>query len=380
MAENGGRVDAGLLGQVAKVVKIVDRRAGATELLVEFLGGKSPEKAIHYPALCPQQVTQGDLVLLNTTAIGLGLGTGGYHFVIANLSQSAVEPGGEIPTGHTMKLRYTPLQVRCLAVEEPDSPYHETLERAQSLDGMPVVAAGLHSQLAPICAAIKAHTAGKARIAYIMSDTASLPFAFSRLAEELQKKGLVDITITAGQAFGGDLEAVNVYSALLAAKAAAQADVAVLCQGPGNIGTETLFGFGAIYQGEGVNAVGALGGVALAAVRMSFADPRPRHRGVSQQFLVSLGRVALCRAIVVLPRLEEKKLLPLREQLTESGISGRHEVVIEEGETGLEELRRLDIKVSSMGRSVDEDREFFLAAAAAGAAAAKRYGLRGNSA
>jgi len=374
VSPRGQARQAGLFAEIGRVAEVIEGGGEAQELLVELPHRPTPEPALLYLGLCPQPVAKGDTVLLNTTAVRLSLGSGGYHFVIAKLN--APEAAGQVAApGHIMKLRYTPLQVRCLAAEEPQSPSHEALQQADSIAGMPVVVAGLHSQVAPIAAAVKAHTAGKARIAYIMNDTACLVLAFSRLVEELRNKGLIDITITTGQALGGDLETVNIYSGLLAAKLAAKADLAILAQGPGNVGTDTLFGFGAIYQGEAVNAVAVLGGLPVAALRLSFVDPRPRHQGVSQQFLISLGRVALRRAVVALPKLEEKKLRLLRKQLKDWGISRRHEVVMEEGEAGLEELRRLGIKVSSMGRSMEEDREFFLAAAAAGMAAAKRVNL-----
>jgi hypothetical protein len=372
MDERSFDPEVGLIEECGLVVGVVESRNGANELLVALPGRITPEKAIMYPSLTCQPVVSGDKVLLNTTAVNLELGTGGYHFVISKLDSHQEHLPLGAGAGHIMKLRYTPMQVSCLAVEEQRSPFHEAMQQADNIAGMPVVVAGLHSQLAPIAVAIHAETRGKARIVYIMNDTACLALGFSRLVDELQNKQLIDMTITSGQAFGGDMEAINIYSALLAAKTAAGADVAIVAQGPGNVGTDTLYGFGAIYQGEAVNAVGVLGGLPVAAARMSFADPRPRHRGISQQFLVSLGRVALCRALVPLPELEQAKLSLLHEQLGEASVNVRHEILIEDGEPGLEELARLGISASSMGRGVEEDREFFLAASAAGRTAAKR--------
>jgi len=372
VSEDSKKRGAGLSIEYGRVVKILAKRRDAVELLVELSNPAAPEKAIFYPQLGPEPIDVGDSVLLNTTAVRLGLGTGGYHFVIRRLRKGSRKTEIDAAGGHIMKLRYTPMQIRCLAAEEPQSPHHEVLAEAQSIEGMPVVVAGLHSQIAPIAAAIKAETKGKAKIVYIMNDTACLALGFSRLVAELKEKRLIDATITAGQAFGGDLEAVNIYSALLAAKKAAGADVAIIAQGPGNVGTETLFGFGSIYQGEAINAVGILGGTPVAAVRLSFADARPRHRGISEQCLVALGKVALHKSLVVLPKIEKEKLDLLQQQLADSGICQRHEVVIEEGEAGLKELQRLGVKVVSMGRGIDEDREFFLAAAAAGLAAGKQ--------
>lgn len=363
--------EVGLLEECGIVVGSLGKRNGAEEVLVALPGRSAPETAIVYPSLFHQPLVSGDRVLLNTTAVTLGLGSGGCHFVISKLDRAPEEPPTYAAPGHIMKLRYTPMQVRCMAVEEQESPFHETLRSADSIQGMPVVVASLHSQVAPIAAAIKAQTGGKARIAYVMNDTACLALGFSTTIPELQRSELLDVTITAGQAFGGDLEAVNVFSALLAAKHVAEADVAIIAQGPGNVGTETLFGFGSIYQGEALNAVGVLGGLPIAAARMSFADARPRHQGLSRQFLISLGRVASARSEVVLPELDTSKLSILQTQLKEEGIPARHRVVVEVGEAGLSELQRLSVRASTMGRNVQDDREFFLAAAAAGAWAGK---------
>lgn len=354
------------------IVGSLEKRDGAEVVLVSLPGRAAPEPAIVYPSLFHQPLVSGDRVLLNTTAISLGLGTGGYHFVIAKIDKDTVVPPADAPSGHIMKLRYTPMQVRCLAVEEQASPYHEVLRAADSISGMPIVVASLHSQLAPIAAGIKAHHSRAARIAYIMNDTACLAMGFSTTVPELKRCGLIDTTITAGQAFGGDLEAVNIYSALLAAKHVAQADVTIVAQGPGNVGTETLFGFGSIYQGEVLNAVSVLGGIPIAAARLSFADSRPRHQGLSQQFLISLGHVALRSTDIVLPELDQEKLSILQAQLNEVGIDAHHRVVIESGEGGIAELQRLAVHTSTMGRGVQDDPAFFLAAAAAGAWAGKQ--------
>jgi len=357
--------------EIGRITGIDSTRPGAWELSVALPGRAASEKAVFYPALAPSQLSVGDYVILNTSAVRLNLGTGGLHFIIAKIAADLAEQNPAPPVGHIMKLRYTPLQIPCLAVEEQLSPFHEILAQADNLAGLPVVVAGLHSQIAPIAAAVKAETGGKAKIAYIMNDSGALPISFSRLVANLKDKGLLEVTITAGQAFGGDLEAVNLYTALLAAKYAAESDLAIVAQGPGNVGTESLFGFGAIYQGEAINAISILKGRPVAALRLSFADPRVRHQGVSRQCLIALGRVALVPANLVLPDLEAAKLLLLKKQLIDEGLLSRHQLIIETGEPGLEELSRRELAVTTMGRGFEADKEFFLAAAAAGRAAAK---------
>ncbi len=360
--------------EVGLVLGIEGERPGAQDLSVKV--DQAEERAINYTQLLGE-IAPGEQVLLNTTAVRSKLGTGGYHFVMKRAGQ---EDGPDRPAGRQtggvgriVKLRYTPLQFRCTTVEEQDSPYREAIESCEELGRMPVVVAALHSHLAPAAAAVKG-LAPEARIAYIMNDAAALPLAFSKLVPALKEAGLIDATITIGQAFGGDYEAVNVYTGLLAAKAVVGADVAIVAQGPGNVGTETDWGFGSIAQGDHVNAVGVLGGMAIAVPRISFADPRPRHRGVSMQTLVALGKVALAQAVVSVPMMEEEKLEIVRRQLDDAGIIERHDVLIIKGEIGLEVMAQRGIEAKTMGRTAQEDPEFFLAAGAAGALAAESLG------
>lgn len=354
-----------LTRSVGRVISVDLVRGDALELTVDVAGETG--RALAYVSLVGQ-VRAEDEVLLNTTAVRKNLGTGGYHFVIANLSSPASDDDG---VGHIVKVRYTPVQHTVLSVEEEDSPERRAIDEFESLGGMPVVIGQLHSQLAPAAAAIKRQTHPAARVAYIMTDSAALPIAFSRNVHELRSKGLIDTTITTGQAFGGEIEAVNVYTGLIAAKEVARADAVVICPGPGNVGTGTTYGFSSIEQGEIVNAVGTLGGTPIAIARISFADPRPRHQGLSHHTLTALGRIALTRCILALPMMDQMRLVAIQAQIDHSAISYKHKVRIVDGNPGIAHLQERGFRLSSMGRSFDEDPEFFLAASAAGAAAAQ---------
>ena len=347
-----------------RVLSIDASLRDALELTVEIGGEKSV--AIAYTQLVGR-VEPGDEVLVNTTAVTKRLGTGGCHFVIANLSR---EDGEHTDEGHVVKARYTPVQHTVLSVEEEDSPHRGVIEAFESLDSIPIVIGQLHSQLAPASAAVKRLTRNRARVAYVMTESASLPLAFSRSVAQLRDKGLLDSTITVGQAFGGELEAVNIYTGLIAAKEASHADAVIVCPGPGNVGTGTLYGFSSIEQGEIVNAVNLLGGSAIAVARISFADPRPRHQGLSHHTITSLGRVALTRCTLALPMMDQMRLLAVEEQIAHSAICHRHRTRIMDGRPGIIELQEKGIEVSSMGRGFEDDEEFFLSASAAGALAA----------
>ena len=182
--------------------------------------------------------------------------------------------------GHVVKARYTPSQTMVLGVDEQDSEHHAVLADADDLAGLPVVVADLHSALPAILAGLR-ETAPSLRVAYVMTDGGALPIDFSRTVAGLREAGWLEASVTVGQAFGGDLEAVNVHTGLLAAHHVVGADVVVVSQGPGNLGTGTRWGFSGTSAGEAVNAAGTLGGRPVCALRISEADPRERHRGVS---------------------------------------------------------------------------------------------------
>ncbi|WP_031515151.1 DUF3866 family protein [Desulfofalx alkaliphila] len=347
-----------------KVIKELSHRPGVDEVLVEVDGVQ--ERAVNYHHLTGP-VRVGDTVVLNTTAVHKRLGTGGNHFLMANLSTESHDCR---EAGHIMKLRYTPCQVKVLAVEEEDSEHSQVMRQASSLEKMPVVAATLHSMLPAVAAAIKSVDT-KLRVAYVMTDGAALPISFSKLVKLLKDKNLIDSTITSGHAFGGDYEAVNIYSALLAAKAVAKADVAVVAMGPGIVGTGSKYGYTGLEQGQVVNAVYSLDGRALAVPRISFADPRPRHRGLSHHTVTALGKVALAPCTVTVPKLEKERAQLLQQQLQDSGILEKHRVVYLEASKGIDALKAAGIKVTTMGRTLEQDREFFLSAAAAGLKAAQ---------
>lgn len=348
------------------VTGITGHRDGFTTVLVS-IPGEGEGRAYNFDLLTgPVEI--GDTVILNTTAVHRKLGTGGAHFVMANVSRPSRDAA---PRGHIMKLRYSPAQVKVLAAEEQDSPWHETLQDANSLGGIPVVIGELHSMLAPAAAGVKAASGGRIRVVYLMTDGAALPIALSNLVHNLKQCGLLDATVTCGHAFGGDWEAVNVYSGLLTAVSAARADVIIAAMGPGIVGTGTRFGYTGVEQGEMVNAVNVLGGRPVAIPRISFADPRPRHRGLSHHTVTALGLVALASCSVVLPELDNPEMSALLdEQLARAWAPDKHQLVTADGRPALDELAGRGVRVTSMGRTPEDDPAFFLAAGAAGIHAA----------
>ncbi|MDR1357903.1 MAG: DUF3866 family protein [Coriobacteriales bacterium] len=357
-------------------------------------------RACNYLALGPR-VAIGQRVLVNTTGIDLQLGTGGVVFILpgeaspdsisaneaspdpsslsadpssalrqelsASLDASSAPPD-TTAYGHIVKLRYTPLQTAVDSVEEQDSPFHALLQNAESLAGMPVVCCELHSQMPLVAAAIK-HAAPEATVAYLMNDAAALPLAFSDLLPRCVEAGLIDRTISSGQAFGGQFEAINLYSGLLTAHVVAKADVVIVAPGPGVVGSGTALGHSGTAQGEALNATAALGGTPLAVLRLSWQDRRERHRGLSHHTRTVLGRVCLCEVWLPLPgNLSASQTREVMQQMEESGILAKHALVPVFAELDAIDLR--GVEVTTMGRGRSDDPAFFSAAFAAGIQAA----------
>jgi hypothetical protein len=273
----------------------------------------------------------------------------------------------EAGPGHIIKGRYTSIQTDVGSTEE----HLEALAEVDTIDGMPVVAAALHSQLPAVAAGFRA-VRPDGRLAYVMTDGAGLPLALSDLVEDLTAVGLLDATITCGHAFGGDYEAVSVFSALAVARHVALADAAVVVMGPGIVGTNTRLGFSGMEVGPILDAAHALGGVAIACLRVSFADGRDRHVGLSHHSATALRLAARERALVAVPQLPPAQAARLRADLEAEGIDRRHDLVDVQAPDALELLARHGLRVASMGRPAADDPALFQAAAAAGVLAAEQ--------
>lgn len=343
------------------VLRVLEARDGLQRVEVDL--GNGAERAYVLTALTGP-VAAGERVVVNTTAVELGLGTGGWHVVHWSLDREEfVAPG----PGHIMKLRYTSLQADTGSAEE----FHPALADATDLAGLPVVHVPLHSQLPAAVLGVRS-VRPDARIAYVMTDGAALPLALSDLVAGLRERSLIDATVTAGHAFGGDHEAVSAPAALLAARHAAAADVAVVAMGPGIVGTGSTFGHTGVEAATWLDTAANLGGLPIAALRVSFADPRERHRGVSHHSATALGRLGGTRATVVVPGLGGDEQARIEADLAAAGITDRHDVVTGDAPDVVGAFATHGLTVTSMGRPASADPVLFLAAGAAGAYAAAR--------
>jgi len=284
-------------------------------------------------------VEEGDTVLVNTQARELGLGSGGFDVLYANLTRGlSLEPAAG---AHVMTLPYAPGQMAARMAEEGAA-------LPESLDGLPVVCCSLHSQLAPVCAAL----AGR-RVAYLQLAGGALPVTLSDAVRALRARRLLEVAVGVAPCFDGDVDCVSAASALLWARG--RGVEAVVCAiGPGIVGTGTAFGHGGVAAAEAANAAAALGGRAVLAARVSGRDPRERHRGVSHHTRAAL-RLCLGDVAVAWPA-----------GLSGGDWDGRVETV---DVAGWQE-RCTGLPLEHMGRGPQDDPSFFATAFAAGRLAA----------
>jgi hypothetical protein len=223
------------------------------------------------------------------------------------------------------------------------------------------VVCSLHSQVPGVVATIKAIDPALA-VSYVMTDGAALPLAFSDLVVALRDRGLIDGTITAGHAFGGELEAVTVASAMSLARHRQGADAVVVAMGPGVVGTGTRLGTTALEVATIADTATWLGGQAVVCPRLSDADQRPRHRGISHHTLTALDAVR-STVRVALPERPEPWVLDVGEPAPVLDVVP----VADVGDL----LAGHDLRVTTMGRGPDQEPSFFAACGAAGVVAAR---------
>ncbi len=339
------------------------------EVLCKFaaLIGCEETKCINYVKLTGE-IQTGDRVLLNTTAVELKLGSGGYHFVIANMSRPEIE---NLDEGHIMKLRYTPFQINFMTAEAQESPYHQFFKDFTSLEGLPVLLGSLHSMLAPCCIYLKKRKPD-IKICYIMTDGGALPLYLSDTVRALRREGLLDATVTYGNAFGGDMECVNIYTSLIAAKKIAKADIVMVSMGPGIVGTDTPYGFSGIEQGSIGDAVNKLGGCPLFIPRISFADKRTRHWGLSHHSITILKDICCTKMNVVFPILQDEKYLNvINRQMEENRLGSLHNIYYVDLIDVISDLREYKGYLNRMGCDYEQDPAYFITCASVA-----KYGLQ----
>lgn len=325
------------------VVEAGDARAGEQTLSVD-VGGERRR------AICDVGLTgrceAGDVVVVNTAAVDLGLGSGGFDIVHCNLTRGLGADGA--PGAHVMKLNYTSLQHAVVPVEGEQLAVPLT---------RPAAVFGLHGQLAPLAWAFaRAAPPGRARLGYVQTAGGALPGSHSRVVGELRDRGLLAGHLTAGPAFGGaDGEAITTPGAIHHALHDLGWDAVVCGPGPGILGSGSALGHGGMVALDTAHGALALGCPVVLCARMSSADPRERHRGLSHHTRTVL-ELLLAPVTVALPVGEPAHVVEA------AGHDWR------ELPADLAGYRESGLPARTMGRGIDEDPLFFAAALVCGTA------------
>lgn len=305
------------------------------------------------------EMREGDEVVVNTAALDLGLGSGGFDVVHVNLTRGL--DGGAAGEEHVIKLNYTSLQHPVAPIEAPlclsgDIEGKGTAEGGQR--SMPVLVLPLHGHLAPAAWAA-AQAAPGLRVGYVQTGGGALPGSLSRDVAALRERGLLCGHVTAAPAYGGEHEALSVAGALDAAAARLEWDAAIVGPGPGIIGSETRLGHGGMAALDSAHAALSLELPTQLSPRLSEADPRERHRGVSHHTLTVL-QLLLAPVEIAVPSGNPD----IATQLADAA-GDRHE--LREVPVGLDAYADSGLPARTMGRGIDDDPLFYAAPLAAGA-------------
>jgi hypothetical protein len=305
------------------------------------------------------EMREGDEVVVNTAALDLGLGSGGFDLIHVNLTRG-LEGSGVEGDAHVMKLNYTSLQ-------HPVDPV-ERQAVGGTVNGqpkVPVLVLPLHGHLAP--AAWAAHQAAPGlRVGYVQTGGGALSGSFSRDVKQMRERGLLAGHITAAPAYGGEQEALSTVGALDAAATELNWDGILIGPGPGIIGSDTAYGHGGMAALETAHASLSLGLPTLISPRLSSSDPRDRHRGLSHHTSTIL-QLLLAQVDVAIPEAEPEVAAALEP-------FGHHVVQIA---VELDAYAAADLPAATMGRSLQDDPLFFAAALAAGTHLARSVAVQG---
>jgi hypothetical protein len=299
----------------------------------------------------------GDEVVVNTEALDLELGSGGFDVVHVNLTRGLGGKG--MPGAHVMKLNYSSLQHAVIPAEGRE---------LRTPLGSPVGVFQLHGQLAPLAWALGQARSGLT-VGYVQTAGGALPGGMSDTVRQLLHRGLLAGHTTAGPAYGGGQEAITTAGALHDGLAVEGWDVALAGPGPGILGSGSALGHGGIVALDSAHAALALGCPTLLTARMSSGDPRERHRGLSHHTRTVLELLLKPVTLAVPPGVRLFDEMDGIGAALDAARARGHAVV--EAAADVEGYRASGLPTRTMGRTLDEDRLFFAAALAAGGALAE---------
>lgn len=343
--------------ETGRVIEIVYQDNKIQILNIENENNLLVEKAINYVQETGTCIIE-DRVVINTVGNRLELGTGGYNLIYLNLSNKQDDKKViDRDNGHIIKMKYTPGQIRVKAVEE----YIESsiFNLQNKLPHIPVIYAILHSMISPLVTTIK-YIKQNAIITCVYTYGGAMNANNSFILNKLRKSGLIDNIITTGECYGGDYESINVTTGILFGLSKLKSDIIIVCCGPGVAGSSTFYGFSTFDFIGPIYIAKLLGLCPVLIPRISMADKRERHIGISMQ---SISILQTLDFPIHLPLYKDKEDIGefdfIYNQLSMYGIINKHNVqFINEPVTKMV-IENLDTDIRVMGRSYAEDPWFF---------------------
>jgi hypothetical protein len=144
-----------------------------------------------------------------------------------------------------------------------------------------------------------------------------------------------------------------------AASAIQKCDIILVSMGPGITGTGTRYGFSGLDMGLYLDLAYRYGGKCFFIPRISFAETRARHYGISHHSLTILKDIVQSPISIILPSLKKDKMRFLYQQLQENSLHGKHHIFITDGREIRNAMEHYGISVTTMGRGMMEDPAFF---------------------
>ena len=335
----------------------------AEPLVVEVAGERRPAWA---DTVLLGEMREGDEVVVNVAALDLGLGSGGFDVVHVNLTRGL--GGGAEGAEHVIKLNYTSLQHPVEPVERgwgeqaagsvrEMGPMDPKLTPTSTAT-VPVLVLPLHGHLAPAAWAA-AQAAPGLKLGYVQTAGGALPGSFSRDVSALRERGLLCGHVTAAPAYGGEHDALSTVGALDAAAGRLGWDAVLVGPGPGIIGSETALGHGGTAALDSAHAALSLAMPTIVSPRLSAADPRERHRGLSHHTRTVLD-LLLAPVTVAVPEATPEDVAVALEEAA----GDHHRLSLAPAD--LDGYAAAGLPTKTMGRSLSEDPLFFAAPLAAG--------------
>jgi hypothetical protein len=176
------------------------------------------------------------------------------------------------------------------------------------------------------------------------------------------ERGLLAGHVSAAAAHGAPAEAITVEGALDAGRRLGW-DCAFVGPGPGILGSASALGHGGLAALANAHAALALGSAVVLVPRLSSADSRERHRGLSHHTDTVL-RLLLRPVRVPFP---DGLSLPSSAALGRAVSRGGHEAAGVDVSVLCDGYLASGLPTRTMGRSFEQDRDFLLAGLAGGA-------------